>query len=536
MKTSEFHQRLMDLRERCNLSFLTAQVTNRIRYSNGDAKATEEYIYSNQITDAHNIVTMFYENGSRVISVQKKTKVGADGLMIYLAKLMTTHNDDKFVVNPDNVFLLTGMNNKPWEDDFKDKAPCFFKNIYHHGKLSRAKLSNLRDALIIIDEIDAGNKEQQKLHQMLKEAGVLDVEHMKSHNIRFVLISATMMKELYDLYRWGDLHETYKMSIPSSYIGHTDFLERGLIQEFYPLDTKDNAEKWVTKDILSHYGTDYRVHLVRGDNKTLNLVQNACIQNGIAYRSHDSIDRISKDEIKEMFEDPLRKHIVLGIKGLYRRANMIPDKWKLRIGATHERYTKKVDNNVQIQGFTGRMCGFWREPIENGHKTGPHRTSIQAIIDYEKAYTNPFGEGSYQSAGFTKTAKGKVTAGATMLSAKNIANLKPIELPLITEDSVYDVTEPWSDQDKLTTYIRSRIKRGKITNYGIVDDMKFHYRGNLLLLYMYVSSEQFKTLDVFGGLNKEVKEEHTVCRVMPVIYNDQTQWVGIYVKSAWQEE
>jgi hypothetical protein len=75
---------------------------------------------------------------------------------------------------------------------------------------------SISNGLIIIDEIDTGDKEYQVLHTTLKEAGVLDVEHMKKHNNRFVFISATMIKELYDLYRWGELHELCKMTIPAS--------------------------------------------------------------------------------------------------------------------------------------------------------------------------------------------------------------------------------------------------------------------------------------------------------------------------------
>jgi len=328
------------------------------------------------------------------------------------------------------------MSNAGWEKDMIDKAPkCFNDKIFHHGKLSRSDLTKLQNGLIIIDEIDTGDKEYQVLHTTLKEAGVLDVEHMKKHNNRFVFISATMIKELYDLYRWGELHELYKMTIPASYIGHKDFLDKKIVKEFYPMNTKDKAEKWVQEDIIYHYGSDYRVHLVRVSGKIVDVVQNACIRKGVMFRNHTSTDRLSEEEIKEFFREPLTQHIVLGVKGFFRRANLIPNRWKLRIGATHELYTKKVDNNVQIQGLTGRMTGYWRDMIDKGHKTGPHRTSIKAIDEYEATYTDPFGTNSYQTAGFKKN-KGKVVADPTMLSAKHVENLEAIDLPEMKDDSV----------------------------------------------------------------------------------------------------
>lgn len=423
-------------REEVMYAYKSAMATNHRLFMEGNDKATAEYIFPNQMEDAINIVNKFYINKRRVISIQKKTKVGADGLMIELAKQLTTHIDDNFVVNPANVRILTGMSNVGWEKDMIEKAPsCFKDKIFHHGKLSRADLLNISNSLFIIDEIDAGDKEGQLLHNTLKEAGVLDVHHMEENNNIFVFISATMIKELYDLYKWGDLHELYTMTIPPSYIGHKDFLAMDIVKEFYPLTTDENADKWVQDDILTHYGTDYRVHIVRLTTKNVQIVQNACIRKGIGFRNHTSTDRLSTDEIKEFFKEPLTQHIVLGVKGFFRRANLIPNRWKLRIGATHELFTKKIDNNVQIQGLTGRMTGYWRDIVEGGHKTGPHRTSIKAIREYEEIYLDPFGINSYQTAGFSLR-RGRVSAESTMLSPHNILNLEPVQLPIRGHDEV----------------------------------------------------------------------------------------------------
>lgn len=461
-------------------AYNSARATNHRLFLEGDDKATTEYIFHNQLEDANNIVDKFYKHKRRVISIQKKTKVGADGIMIEIAKLLTTHIDDNFIVNPANVRIITGMSNAGWEKDMIDKAPnCFKDKIFHHGKLSRSDLINMRNGLIIIDEIDTGDKEYQVLHTTLKEAGVLDVKHMEEHNNRFVFISATMIKELYDLYRWGELHELYKMTIPASYIGHKDFLEKGIVKEFYAVNTIEASEKWVQEDILDYYKEpcmcqkcnpeqdiakkDFRVHLVRVNAKNVNVVQNACIRKGVAFRNHTSTDRLSEDEIKELFKEPLTQHIVLGVKGFFRRANLIPNRWKLRIGATLELYTIKVDNNVQIQGLVGRMTGYWSDDIEGGHKTGPHRTSIKAINEYEITYADPFGINSYQSAGFKKK-NGKVVANPTMLSAKHIENLEAVDLP-VAQGITTSHLEEFPDMTQLNN-------RWKIINPSVSSDLR----------------------------------------------------------------
>jgi len=480
-------------------SYNSARAENFHRFTEGDDKATSEYIFPNQMEDASNIVQMFYSKGRRVISIQKKTKVGADGLMIEVAKLLTTHPDDEFVVNPANVRIITGMSNAGWEKDMIDKAPsCFKGKIFHHGKLSRSDITNLKNALIIIDEIDSGDKENQVLHTTLKEAGVLDVEHMKEHNIRFVFISATMIKEYHDLYRWGELHELYKMTIPDSYIGHKDFLEMGIVQEFYNLKTKENAEKWVNEDIIDNYGTDYRVHIVRLSGKSVEIIENACIRNGVIFRNHTSTNRLGEDEIKEFFKEPLTRHIVLGVKGFFRRANLIPNCWKLRIGATHELYTKIVDNNVQIQGLPGRMTGYWRTIIEGGHKTGPHRTSIKAIEEYEETYINPLGLNSYQTNGFKKI-KGKVTAQQTMLSVHNIANLEPIDSPVVVEETNGLIIKKCENQEEVKDYIKATFP-GKIGPHKVVANEDGYFEATIRSVKKVYSCLEVQN-DSKGGLD-----------------------------------
>lgn len=526
-------------RESVLQAYNSAKAENHLRFLEGDDKATAEYIFPNQIEDAYAIVDKFYNHNRRVISIQKKTKVGADGLMIEIAKLLTTHSDDNFVVNPTNVRIITGMSNAGWEKDMIDKAPnCFKDKIFHHGKLSRADLLSISDGLIIIDEIDTGDKEFQVLHTTLKEAGVLDVKHMEEHNNRFVFISATMIKELYDLYRWGEHHELYKMTIPAAYFGHKDFLDRGIVKEFYALNTKESAEKWVQEDIINHYADDYRVHLVRVTAKTVDIVQNACIRKDVAFRNHTSTDRLTNDEINEFFKEPLTQHIVLGVKGFFRRANLIPNRWKLRIGATHELYTKVVDNNVQIQGLTGRMTGYWRDTIESGHKTGPHRTSIKAIEEYEKTYEDPFGTNSYQTSGFRKN-KGKVSADSTMLSPKNIANLDPVELPAVESDDPVPIAHPtpFKTLDEVKQFLKETLNRSvylapfhRVDGYELSTRLNSYYNKNKdeLLATDRLTVDRYNEIAL--GLNLSKTGKGQTYMVYPV-YNDMdTADVLYYVR------
>jgi hypothetical protein len=427
--------KILDLNREIVLhDYQSATNKNKELFITGDIKASSEYIFPNQKEDATIICNTFYEKHIRVISIVKRTKVGMDGLMIEIAKNMTTHPDNNFALHRNNIKILTGMSNISWEDDMKDKIPsCFKDNVYHHGKLQRlkTKLENARNELIIIDEIDSGDKEDQKLHLILKESRILDMKYMEENNIRFVFVSATMINELRDLYKWGTKHYTHYMIIPDIYIGHKEFLDRKIIQEYYLINDDKTAERWIKEDILQNYGLDYRVHIIRTDEKNKDFIFNACIRNNIDFKNHTSEDRISYEELSDIFNN-ITNHLVIAVKGFYRRANLIPNEWKKKIGATHERYVKKYDTNVQVQGLPGRMSGYWKQDIVNGHKTGPHRTSIDAIIEYEEFYKNPFGKIKYSTTGSKKL----------FVNPKHIRNLEIINQVEVKVDEnkyrVYD--------------------------------------------------------------------------------------------------
>jgi hypothetical protein len=436
-------------RERVAASFREAELINGDLFEKKDPKATEQYIFPNQWTDAVQIADIFHKRMRRVVSVQKKTKVGADGLMLALVYLLSTHIDDDFIIDLDSIRIITGMSNKSWEKDMKEKAPlCIKDKIFHHGALSRSDLARLRNSLLIIDEVDCADEDEQHPHKYLREANILNIPHLQENNIRLVFISATILKTFKELQHWGELHEVYQMTIPSSYIGHGDFLHLNILKEFYSLATLANSEKWIDEDILAHYGEDKRVHIARTrGEKEMNILKAACEKKGITFRPHTSDDRLTPEEEDVLFKSPLKQHVVLAVKGFFRRANLIPNVWKLRIGATHERYTKKVDIHVQVQGLPGRMTGYWRSDIEGGHKTGPHRTSLAAIRSYEEMFSNPYGTCDYYTQGFKLTSTGGVISDAIFCSPKNVVGLKGIDTGSASREDIDRAFQVFDTQD-----------------------------------------------------------------------------------------
>ena len=385
--------------------YKSAENSNRKNYVKGDVRASNEYIYENQKIDAIKIINMLYEKKANVISIIKRTKVGMDGLMIEIAKLITTHPDNNFILEPENVMIITGMSNVSWEEEMKNKIPqCFKENVFHHGKLSKINLTKPKNMLIMIDEIDTGDKEGQKLNETLENAGLLDINYMKENNIYIIFVSATIYKELKELKKWGDKHSYISMTIPETYISHKDFLEMDIIKEFYNINSVKKAEIWIDEDILNNYNEDYRVHIIRTNKDNIDYIKKGCKNKKLEFKNHNSDDKIDHKEFEEIFNSLKinKKHIVIAVKGLFRRANLIPNEWKKQIGAVHENYVDSVDTNVQVQGLIGRMTGYWKKDIVAGHKTGPYRTSIKAIKQYEEFYNDPYGNIKYDTNGSNK--------------------------------------------------------------------------------------------------------------------------------------
>ena len=416
--------------DNCDLvhhSYMASLAENRTLYRNKDPKGTKEYIFANQKLDSINIVNTFLNTNIRAQSVVKRTKLGMDGLMVQLMHDFGTHPDINFAIEPSNILILTAMSNKAWETDLKEKIPgCFKNNVFHHGQLRNKdlvrRLSVIENGLIIVDEIDTGDKQGQVLHQLLENCGLLDIDSMIMRNMRFVFVSATMVNELKELEKWGDKHITYYMTIPDAYIGHKEFLELGIIQEFYEINSDITADLWVNTDIIENYGDDYRIHIIRTDMKNVDYIESSCARHQIVFKNHTSDERLSYGQITEMINDKRKHHIVIAVKGLYRRANLFPEAFKKRIGAVHERCSKKPDTSVQIQGLTGRMCGYHRDMIiTDGYKTGPYRTSVNCIRQYEEFIRDPLSNTRYDSNG----------ANALFLEPRFIQNLDYTEPALV---------------------------------------------------------------------------------------------------------
>lgn len=359
-----------------------------------------KYIYDNQRETANEIVGQFL-TGKNVVSVIKETKSGANGLMIELTKIMGTHPDHAVQVESDKMYIITGMSNKDWVNDFRKEVPEYLRdNIHHRPKINEAGFRhNLENSLIIIDEADEANEMGNILPKMLSDTGVLSRDNIMNMKIKMVFISATHSEIIRTLSKWPTgITGTVNFKPAENYISNGYFLDKGLIRNRRNYKLKD-----IVIDNLNDYGNNYRIHCIRVPNSKskeiemlISLQQQRKDFELIQHNSTNNLNDVLNKHLKhKLFVKPLEKHYIIYLYGALRRANLIENGWKMRTGFVCDNLAKKPDDSTVIQGLLGRFTGYWKNELNNDHKFGPIYTYPDAIKRYRKWIDDPIGSGVY---------------------------------------------------------------------------------------------------------------------------------------------
>lgn len=532
-------------RQRVIANLESAIADNKYAYTQGDPFASAEYIYPNQENDA-NIIMENFRSDKQVISVQKRTKIGADGLMISLCCKMTSC-EDGLIVPIENIYIITGMSNKLWEKSMIDKSPSFMKSqIFHHGKLGKIDFNKPGPKLIVIDEIDVGDKKKQKLHKLLDSFDLLDLNYLQENNIRMVFISATIIKELTCVEKWGPIHQNIIMEVPPEYVSIKYLYDKDMVKEYFKISSVAFAINWIEEDIIDHFGDEYRVHLISCDAKASQNIVNACmLYDNVEAIYHNSDDRIGEDTLNKYFMDKRDKHIIIMVKKLYSRANLIPNEWKKNIGSIMDRWTNKPDYNVLNQGLVRRMTGFWKKIIEDGHKMGIYRTNIASVLEYEKAYADPRGDHKYVANGYSIKDGVPSVKGIALDSdcvrgiaseepvevrcAKTIpwfVELNPFQMASITRNGLswdFDTISPFLSEEILTEL--STLYQAYITKPE-TDKNKALTSDRARLAFQYQTKQ---VVYVYGNKSTEERDELARINWYGIIISDTATECGLYI-------
>jgi len=367
-----------------------------------NAKGKELY-YDNQAVTASKVVTAIRMVGIVFQMVIAPCQSGKTGCMLAIIEKLL-QSDSK--VNPDNIFVITGLSDTEWVTQTKERLPFIGNNVIHRGQLRKSMgiLKNIKNALIIIDECQIACKKDMSLDkQVLEQTGLKDVAYLKENNINIVEFSATPNSTLDDIELWDTCSEIHIMEPGQGYKGHSALIENHRLHQAEDLfimndpeaglsyDYEDAHNKVIKpaidaiKDVKNKIDMSYthpRFHIIRTPTGSkaetvIGRFKTIC-GDEYAYKKCYAGEEQLMDELEKIPE----KHTFLFIKEKARCA--VTFVRKDLIGILYERLPKSPKTDVIVQGLAGRACGY---DVDDGIIVF---TNVESIERYVKMLNSGF--------------------------------------------------------------------------------------------------------------------------------------------------
>jgi len=328
--------------------------------------STKELVYPNQAEAAVSIIDEFFNKDKVLVTLVAPPQVGKTGTFLQVAYLACTHPDDSSIIDPRDIFIITGMSDRDWQKQTQDDMlDAFKRRVYHRGRLNtkdredgfNTNLSVAKNALIIIDECHIGAEKDHMVSDCLRNLGLLDINVLRERNIKILEVSATPGATLYDSIGWGMKNHGVVLLEPSSkYVGFKDFIQEGRIHK--SLDLTEMAGLEILATFIKNTYPTPRWHIIRMPAKSRSNadfqknMNKICEKEGWTVAQHSAGDRVG--DIDHHLSMEPKQHVFLIIKEFWRAGKRFDDSF---IGIVHEPRTKTKDTNVTAQGLAGRLCG-----------------------------------------------------------------------------------------------------------------------------------------------------------------------------------
>jgi hypothetical protein len=362
-------------------------------------------IYDNQKTCGKAVRNIF--NNKSIINclVYGMTQTGKTGCMTALIQYYILSNN----IPINNIYIITGLSDAEWKKDTKNRMPdAITSRVFHRANLSKTFLediTNKKNVLVIMDEIQIACDEDQTIHKTFEKCGFYNLDYLLENDIKLIQFSATPDGNLSDMQDWGPYSAKVKLEPGENYYGPKQAIEQNRVKQFKDLKNIDNVEE-LKQDIINFDYSNPRYHLIRVPNKKKNKDgtnnQNKVISNikkvfgdNCEYK-YPLIDRKiklpkidkktglpmenKKGDINDILIKQPKKHTFIFICEKYRCAKTIDE--KKFIGILYERYISNPNDSSIIQGSFGRLTGY------NDNGDSICYTNIPSIENYIKLWEN----------------------------------------------------------------------------------------------------------------------------------------------------
>lgn len=369
--------------------------------------------YENQETTATNVARTILEATAVIFQlVVAMTQTGKTACMLAVMEKCFTllHDDEMPKINPDNIYVITGLSSNDWREQTKDRMPKTVQNnVFHRGELKKLKkrLQGQRDVLIILDEVHIASKKNMTIDKTLCELGYKDLSRLQEQNVNFVEFSATPNRVMDDLKKWGDKATYHVMQPGTGYKGIPELLNGRAFQfEDLYIDSEITAEMTTTqrcerqrviqkafdtinmlKIFIETKYTSPRYHIIRTPPlcKSDTVRQRFISVFGLMDYQHISVNSQSEDTtVQEIIKEAPSQHTFIYIKDALRCAVTLSP--KTNIGILYERVSQTINDDVIVQGLAGRATGY--DVPDDMYVF----TNLDSLKRYQEAWENGFND------------------------------------------------------------------------------------------------------------------------------------------------
>jgi hypothetical protein len=429
---------------------------------------------------------------------------------------MATYIEDEKVIDYENILIITGMDDKDWLSQTKDNFPePLNKKIYMRSKLNKIEnLDSFHNALIIIDECHIAAEKHQTMSSILEEAGINNIDSLKSKQIRILQVSATPSHTLYNAEKWGDEnHGVVTLKASDKYVGFQQFLDAERILDTTP-DDFDEIETQIKVEF-----TTPKYHIFRVTKKFEVKLRDMIKKNTWHVKVHNSKTR---ENVDELFQIKPERHTFVLIKGFWRAGKRLNDK---HMGIVYEQPTEIADTDVVTQGLAGRLCG--NDKQTPGPGTPIIYCDMKSINDYVKWFNTggDFKVSEYRSRHLKSNGEGKVTFRSSIFGDQGHDE----------GESRYEISEESFDTKELAkAWADEKLRPGPeygSTFYGLYDstgrapgNTHIKYRGKLKELLSEQDARSSTLINIGANISARImpvrqdigQGANTSARIMPV--------------------
>tara|TARA_R110002074_G_scaffold15893_6_gene53804 strand:+ start:4995 stop:6356 length:1362 start_codon:yes stop_codon:yes gene_type:complete len=342
-----------------------------------DKKSDEgSLVYPQQKSIAIEIYDILTKGGKICVTLCAPPQWGKTGVSLYLAKKFTT-TKNKWFTDYNQVYFCTGMSDTSMVKQTQDRLlPCWKKKVFHRNTFLRVvnhikllqKINKDYNILIILDECHIANLENQSMSEKLHELNIFKLDYLKTHNIKFLQISATPSNALVDCMDWGKYHDKIIPPILEGYVSFSGIISENRIREPLNLNDYENCVKFT--DDFSIF-PENRYHIVRmsiytpnGGLSPYNIAKEhfrmICKSKGYnLIELNSEISKKTKEGIFLSLNNEPKSHTIIMIKNMLRAGKTLCDKF---IGFGHEIVTiGDKSYSSEVQGIPGRLCGWGKK-------------------------------------------------------------------------------------------------------------------------------------------------------------------------------